>query len=176
MKHIELVCELMLSIQRGDVINKKAALDRVMKTDDFSAETSSQPHTTVSWSNSGLFVPVSVVRVRLRPHVHTGGVRSAHASRISTSRIASFRSRLDTLPTTGELIRVIVFLWVERLPKLTEPPVFVFLSVIVGFVRAVFRRARGAETLSGRHLSHLFRMANYSRIDLPRLSRPPAVN
>ncbi len=37
MKHIEVVCELMVSIHRGDVINKKAALDRVMKADDFSA-------------------------------------------------------------------------------------------------------------------------------------------
>ena len=37
MKHVELVCELMLSTQRGDVINKKAALDRVMKADDFGA-------------------------------------------------------------------------------------------------------------------------------------------
>lgn len=36
MKHIELVCELMVSIHRGDVINKKAALDRVMKSDHFS--------------------------------------------------------------------------------------------------------------------------------------------
>jgi hypothetical protein len=37
MKHVELICELMFSIHRGDVINKKAALDRVMKTGDFSA-------------------------------------------------------------------------------------------------------------------------------------------
>jgi hypothetical protein len=36
MKHIELICELMLSIHRGEVINKKTALDRVMKTSDFS--------------------------------------------------------------------------------------------------------------------------------------------
>jgi hypothetical protein len=36
MKHVELICELMLSIHKGDVINKKAALDRVMKTGDFS--------------------------------------------------------------------------------------------------------------------------------------------
>lgn len=35
MKHVELICELMLSIHQGDVINKKAALDRVMKTDSF---------------------------------------------------------------------------------------------------------------------------------------------
>lgn len=37
MKHVELICELMLSVQRGDVINKKSALDRVMKSDDFGA-------------------------------------------------------------------------------------------------------------------------------------------
>ncbi len=32
MKHVELVCELMLSLLQGDVLNKKAALDRVMAT------------------------------------------------------------------------------------------------------------------------------------------------
>jgi hypothetical protein len=32
MKHIELICELMLSIHTGDVINKKAALDKVMQS------------------------------------------------------------------------------------------------------------------------------------------------
>ncbi|MCX6923383.1 MAG: DUF262 domain-containing protein [Verrucomicrobia bacterium] len=37
MKHVELICELMLSIHQGDVINKKAALDRVMKTGGFNA-------------------------------------------------------------------------------------------------------------------------------------------
>lgn len=37
MKHVELICELMLSISQNDVINKKAALDRVMKTDSFNA-------------------------------------------------------------------------------------------------------------------------------------------
>lgn len=37
MKHVELICELMLSIHQGDVINKKAALDRVMKTDGFNS-------------------------------------------------------------------------------------------------------------------------------------------
>lgn len=30
MKHIELICELMVSIYQGDVINKKSALDRMM--------------------------------------------------------------------------------------------------------------------------------------------------
>jgi hypothetical protein len=35
MKHIELVCELMLSLVQGDVLNKKMALDRVMATKSF---------------------------------------------------------------------------------------------------------------------------------------------
>jgi hypothetical protein len=35
MKHVELVCELMLSLVQGDVLNKKTALDRVMATDSF---------------------------------------------------------------------------------------------------------------------------------------------
>lgn len=37
MKHVELICELMLSIHQGDVINKKTALDRVMKTSGFNS-------------------------------------------------------------------------------------------------------------------------------------------
>lgn len=37
MKHIELVCELMLSMYQGDVINKKAALDHIMKSPDITA-------------------------------------------------------------------------------------------------------------------------------------------
>ena len=32
MKHIELICELMLSVHGNDVINKKAALDRIMES------------------------------------------------------------------------------------------------------------------------------------------------
>lgn len=42
MKHVELVCELMLSIHLGDVINKKAALDRVMKVDGFNQRDSAK--------------------------------------------------------------------------------------------------------------------------------------
>jgi 5-methylcytosine-specific restriction endonuclease McrA len=37
MKHVEVVCELMLSTHKQDVINKKAALDSVMKTNSFNA-------------------------------------------------------------------------------------------------------------------------------------------
>lgn len=36
MRHVELMCELMISIHQGDVINKKAALDRVMESNSFS--------------------------------------------------------------------------------------------------------------------------------------------
>lgn len=32
MKHVEFMCELMLSLERGDVLNKKTALDQVMRT------------------------------------------------------------------------------------------------------------------------------------------------
>jgi hypothetical protein len=36
MKHVELLCELMVSIHQGDVINRKTALDRVMAAGSFS--------------------------------------------------------------------------------------------------------------------------------------------
>lgn len=36
MKHVELICELMISIHQGHVINKKAALDHVMETNSLS--------------------------------------------------------------------------------------------------------------------------------------------
>jgi hypothetical protein len=35
MKHVELMCELMLSMVQGDVLNKKTALDRVMEAKSF---------------------------------------------------------------------------------------------------------------------------------------------
>ncbi|WP_177324809.1 GmrSD restriction endonuclease domain-containing protein [Reyranella massiliensis] len=35
MKHVELICELMLSLSQGDVLNKKTALDRVMDTQSY---------------------------------------------------------------------------------------------------------------------------------------------
>lgn len=35
MKHVELVCELMISLHQGDLINKKAALDHVMQSATF---------------------------------------------------------------------------------------------------------------------------------------------
>ena len=35
MKHVELICELMLSLVQNGVLNKKAALDRVMDAKSF---------------------------------------------------------------------------------------------------------------------------------------------
>jgi hypothetical protein len=35
MKHVELICELMMSLLQGDVLNKKTALDRVMATGSY---------------------------------------------------------------------------------------------------------------------------------------------
>ncbi|QEX18087.1 hypothetical protein FRZ44_33910 [Hypericibacter terrae] len=35
MKHVELICELMLSLHQGDVLNRRTALDRVMATESF---------------------------------------------------------------------------------------------------------------------------------------------
>jgi len=37
MKHVELICELMLSIYQGQAINKKIALDRIMESKGFTA-------------------------------------------------------------------------------------------------------------------------------------------
>jgi 5-methylcytosine-specific restriction endonuclease McrA len=37
MKHVELLCELMISIYQGDVLNKKTALDKVMQANSFTA-------------------------------------------------------------------------------------------------------------------------------------------
>ncbi|HYD53676.1 MAG TPA: DUF262 domain-containing protein [Gemmatimonadaceae bacterium] len=37
MKHVELVCEVMLSAHTGDVVNKKSTVDKVMRSSDFTA-------------------------------------------------------------------------------------------------------------------------------------------
>jgi hypothetical protein len=37
MKHVELMCELMVSLNQGDVVNRKSALDKVMASKDFTA-------------------------------------------------------------------------------------------------------------------------------------------
>jgi hypothetical protein len=63
MKHVELVCELMLSIHQGDVINKKAALDRVMKTDSFNAR-------DISKASAKTITALNRVR-RMFPKLHT---------------------------------------------------------------------------------------------------------
>ena len=52
MKHIEFMCELMLSLAQGDVLNKKTALDRVMETGSMSQrETSTASRQVVTTLN-----------------------------------------------------------------------------------------------------------------------------
>ncbi|MBI4184898.1 MAG: DUF262 domain-containing protein [Proteobacteria bacterium] len=52
MKHVEFMCELMLSMHQGDVINRKAALDRVMSAKGFTdAQTRSASRKTVAALN-----------------------------------------------------------------------------------------------------------------------------
>jgi len=48
MKHVELICELMISIHQGDVINKKAALDRMMDDKSFSSAKSKSIQTRLT--------------------------------------------------------------------------------------------------------------------------------
>jgi hypothetical protein len=36
MKHVDLVCELLISVHQNDVINRKVALDKVMVASSFS--------------------------------------------------------------------------------------------------------------------------------------------
>jgi hypothetical protein len=52
MKHIEFICELMLSMHQGDVINRKAALDRVMSAKGFTdAQTKNASRKTIAALN-----------------------------------------------------------------------------------------------------------------------------
>lgn len=63
MKHVELICELMLSIYQGDVINKKTALDKVMKTVGFNMR-------DISKATSRTTTALNRVR-KMFPKIHT---------------------------------------------------------------------------------------------------------
>jgi hypothetical protein len=63
MKHVELMCELMLSLVQGDVLNKKAVLDRVMATTSFNEK---DRHTATK------IVTTTLNRIRrMFPHLKT---------------------------------------------------------------------------------------------------------
>ena len=62
MKHVELICELMVSIHQGDVINKKTALDSVMKPNSL---TSAQ----IRKVRGETVLALNRVR-RMFPHIH----------------------------------------------------------------------------------------------------------
>ncbi len=67
MKHVELVSELMLSLASGDVLNKKTALDRVMKTKSFDGR---------QIAKASRLVTTTLKRVRrMFPHLKTTRLR-----------------------------------------------------------------------------------------------------
>jgi hypothetical protein len=67
MKHVELVCELMLSLVQGDVLNKKTALDRIMAASAFDGR---------QLGNAGRMVVTTLNRVkRMFPQLRTTRLR-----------------------------------------------------------------------------------------------------
>lgn len=84
MKHVELICELMLSIHQGDVINKKAALDRVMKTDGFNAR-------DISKASGRTITALNRVR-RMFPKLYTTRLRQMTDFYTLTLLIAKFEA------------------------------------------------------------------------------------
>lgn len=67
MKHVELICELMLSMVQGDVLNKKTALDRVMATSSFDGR---------QLAKSSKMVTATLNRVwRMFPHLKSTRLR-----------------------------------------------------------------------------------------------------
>lgn len=67
MKHVELMCELMLSLVQGDVLNKKTALDRVMATSSFDGR---------QLGKASRMVTTTLNRVRrMFPHLNTTRLR-----------------------------------------------------------------------------------------------------
>lgn len=67
MKHVELMCELMLSAHQGDVINRKAALDRVMAASSFS-------DSQIRRSSAQVVGALNRVR-KMFPEIHTSRFR-----------------------------------------------------------------------------------------------------
>lgn len=67
MKHVELMCELMLSLVQGDVLNKKTALDRVMATSSFDGR---------QLGKASRMVTTTLNRIRrMFPHLNTTRLR-----------------------------------------------------------------------------------------------------
>jgi len=67
MKHVELICELMLSLIQGDVLNKKGALDKVMNAKSFDGR---------QLSKASRMVTTTLNRIRrMFPHLKTTRLR-----------------------------------------------------------------------------------------------------
>jgi 5-methylcytosine-specific restriction endonuclease McrA len=64
MKHVELMCELMLSIHQGNVLNKKTAIDRIMQSNSLT-------HTQIEQARSKTVKALNHVRKMLPELKHT---------------------------------------------------------------------------------------------------------
>jgi hypothetical protein len=110
MKHVELVSELMLSIHQGDVINKKAALDRVMKANSLNGhEVAKASRRTVSALNRvrKMFPKLHTTRLRQMTDFYTLTLLIAkfeaegliltdrHRNRLAWDLLVAFATRVD---------------------------------------------------------------------------------
>ncbi len=102
MKHIELMCELMLSMVQGDVLNKKTALDRVMATKSFDGRQlgkASRMITTTLHRLDRMFPNLKATRLRqVTDFLQSGGShREVRTGRVDPYRSASQSSCMGSL-------------------------------------------------------------------------------
>lgn len=122
MKHVELMCELMLSMVQGDVLNKKTALDRVMATTSFDGR---------QLSKASRMVTTTLNRVRrMFPHLKTTRLR----------QVTDFYSLVVLI---GRFEQEGLILTDRRLNRLAWDMLLVFVTR-VDEVRELQRKAKGA--------------------------------
>ena len=110
MKHIELICELMLSLVQGDVLNKKTALDRVMATKSFDGRQlgkASRMVTTTLNRIRRMFPHLKATRLRQVTDFYTLAVligkfeqegmilTDRHRNRLAWDLLAAFSTQVD---------------------------------------------------------------------------------
>jgi hypothetical protein len=83
MKHVEVMCELMLSVHQGDVINRKAALDRVMSANGFTDRETRK-------ASQGAVAALNMVK-KMFPRLHTTRLRQLTDFYSLTVLIAKFQ-------------------------------------------------------------------------------------
>jgi hypothetical protein len=110
MKHVELMCELMLSLVQGDVLNKKTALDRVMATESFDGRQLSKASRMVTTTLNRLrkmFPHLKTTRLRQVTDFYTLAVligkfeqeglilTDRHRNRLAWDLLQAFATRVD---------------------------------------------------------------------------------